>query len=63
MSGALHLENRGVSQLGLLLRIATPVARVIFSIVAFAFGRDRIYVAVTPFVFAILSYSLLGSAS
>src|SRR5271155_4408074 len=46
LSGALHLQGRAVIQLGLLLLIATPVARVVFSVFAFALERDRTYVAI-----------------
>jgi uncharacterized membrane protein len=55
---ALTLRGRGIIQLGLLLLIATPVARVAFSVAAFAFQRDRLYVVVTLVVLAILLYSL-----
>ena len=55
------LHGRGIIQLGLLLLIATPVARVAFSIFGFAQERDRMYVVFTVIVFAILLYSLLGS--
>ena len=54
-------RGRGWIQLGLLLLIATPIARVAFSIVGFAMERDRMYVAFTLIVLAILLYSLLGS--
>jgi uncharacterized membrane protein len=54
-------RGRGLIQLGLLLLIATPIARVAFSIVGFAMERDRMYVAFTLIVLAILLYSLLGS--
>jgi len=54
-------RGRGLIQLGLLLLIATPIARVAFSIVGFAIERDRMYVAFTLIVLAILLYSLLGS--
>jgi uncharacterized membrane protein len=47
-------------QFGLLLLIATPIARVAFSIFAFTLQRDRIYVIITLIVFAVLIYSLLG---
>jgi uncharacterized membrane protein len=56
-------RGRGLIQLGLLLLIATPIARVAFSIVGFALERDRMYVAFTVFVLAILLFSLLGSGS
>lgn len=55
------LHGRGIIQLGLLLLIATPVARVAFSIFGFAQERDRMYVVFTVIVFSILLFSLLGS--
>jgi uncharacterized membrane protein len=45
-------------QLGLLVLIATPVARVIFSLIAFVLERDRTYVGITAVVVVILAYSL-----
>jgi uncharacterized membrane protein len=59
---ALALDGRGIIQLGLLLLIATPVARVAFSIFGFAEEHDRMYVIVASIVLLILAYSLLGSA-
>lgn len=59
--GALHMSGRAIIQLGLLILIATPVARVAFSAVAFAIERDYLYVWITLFVLAVLLYSLLGS--
>ena len=57
---SLTWSSRGLIQLGLLLLIATPVARVAFSLVAFILERDRIYIIVTLIVLAILTFSLLG---
>ncbi len=54
-------RGRGLIQLGLLLLIATPIARVAFSVAGFAIERDRLYVVFTLIVLAILLYSLLGS--
>ena len=48
-------------QLGLLLLIATPVARVIFSAIVFAVENDRMYLLFTLLVLAVLLYSLFGS--
>jgi len=63
-AGILHesaaLEPRGLIMLGLLLLIATPVARVMFSIAAFALQRDRLYVLFTLLVLAVLLYSLFN---
>lgn len=58
---ATALSGRGIIQLGLLFLIATPIARVIFSIWAFAAERDRMYVVFTLIVLAILVFSLVGS--
>src|SRR5262249_55067181 len=60
---ALGLRGRGIIQLGLLLLIATPVARVAFSAWAFAEEKDRMYVGFTVIVFGVLLYSLLGSSA
>jgi uncharacterized membrane protein len=59
---AVGLSGRGIIQLGLLFLIATPVARVIFSIWGFAAERDRMYVVFTVIVLAILIFSLVGSS-
>lgn len=58
---ALALQGRGIIQLGLLWLIATPVARVVLSIVGFAAERDRMYVGFASIVLVILLYSLFGS--
>jgi len=57
---AARLRGRGLIQLGLLVLIATPVARVVFSVYAFSRQRDWTYVAVTLIVLGILCYSLFG---
>jgi uncharacterized membrane protein len=57
---ALAFRARGLIQLGLLLLIATPIARVAFSVAAFALQGDRLYVVVTLIVLAVLMYSLTG---
>ena len=61
IQGALHMSGRAIIQLGLLLLIATPVARVAFSAVAFAIEGDYLYVWITLFVLGVLLYSLFGS--
>jgi uncharacterized membrane protein len=64
VSGIIHdtlaWQARGVIQLGLLLLIATPVARVAFSVAAFAYERDWMYVGFTLIVLVLLLYSLSG---
>ena len=53
-------HSRGLIQVGLLLLIGTPLARVVFSVYAFARERDWLYTGVTVLVLAILMYSLFG---
>jgi uncharacterized membrane protein len=56
---ALAHDSRAIVQLGLALLIATPIARVAFTLVAFALQRDRVYVGVTLLVLALLLFGLL----
>jgi uncharacterized membrane protein len=58
---AIALQGKGIIQLGLLFLIATPVARVAFSIFGFAEEHDRMYVVVASIVLLVLAYSLIGS--
>jgi uncharacterized membrane protein len=60
MKSALSFHTRGLIQFGVLLLIATPIVRVVFSIIAFALQRDRTYVFVTVIVLSVLFYSLFG---
>jgi len=59
---SIHFSGRGIIQLGLIILIATPVARVAFAIYGFAAEGDRLYVGFTIAVLAVLLYSLIGSA-
>lgn len=60
LTNAIDLHSRGLIQFGLLLLVATPVARVAFSIFAFARQCDFTYVVLTLVVFTVLIYSLVG---
>jgi uncharacterized membrane protein len=55
---AMHLSGRGMIQAGLLLLVATPVARVIFSVFGFFRERDYTYVVLTLIVLGVLLFSL-----
>jgi uncharacterized membrane protein len=59
-SDAIDFRGRGIIQLGLLLLIATPVARVVFTVIAFLRERDWTYLVVTLIVLGILLYGLLS---
>src|SRR5688500_11628354 len=53
-------SGRAIIQLGLLLLIATPVARVAYSAAAFARRRDRAYTVIALIVLAVLLYGRLS---
>jgi uncharacterized membrane protein len=60
VDAARALDSRGILQLGVLLLLATPVARVALSVLAFARQRDLTYVVVTAIVLVLLLASLLA---
>jgi uncharacterized membrane protein len=57
---AVCLRGRGLIQLGLLLLIATPIARVALSAFDFLRERDWLYVMVTLIVLSVLVYGLVS---
>lgn len=61
VNAVLSGSRRGIIQLGLLILIATPVLRVIISLLTFLLQREFIYVIVTSLVLASLTYSLIGA--
>jgi uncharacterized membrane protein len=54
----MELKSRAVMQSGILLLIATPLARVLFSLLGFIAEKDWIYVLITLIVLIILGLSL-----
>jgi uncharacterized membrane protein len=52
-------DPAAIVQLGVLLLIATPIARVVFAAIGFAVERDRLYVAISLAVLAVLIFGLL----
>jgi len=58
-AGLAVLRPIAVAQAGLLVLLATPVVRVAVSLVAFGLERDRLYVAITATVLALLLVSIV----
>ena len=58
---ALTLDSRAIIQLGFLILLATPIARVVLLLVGFVRERDGLYVLVSALVLAVLAYSVIGS--
>jgi uncharacterized membrane protein len=53
-----RFRGRGFIMAGLILLIATPIARVAFSVVAFLRQRDHVYMIVTLIVLVVLLFSV-----
>jgi len=63
IDGVRELRGQAIVMAGLLLLIATPIARVAFSVIAFIVERDRVYVCITILVLALLLASLAAGAA
>jgi uncharacterized membrane protein len=59
VSGMVSLDPASIIQLGFLILLATPVARVALSLFLFAAEEDRYYVYITASVLMILLFSML----
>ncbi len=55
-------DGVAVIELGVLLLIATPIARVLFAVVSFALEQDWLYVAISVVVFVILVFGIVHSS-
>lgn len=54
-------EPAAIIQLAVLLLIATPVARVVFALIAFGIERDKLYIIVSSVVLAVLLFGFFHS--
>ncbi|MBF2008722.1 DUF1634 domain-containing protein [Chlorogloeopsis fritschii PCC 9212] len=61
VTAVLSGSRRGIIQLGLLLLVATPILRVVVSLLFFVKQRNWIYVTITTLVLTALIYSLVGA--
>ena len=55
---ALQGRGRSIIQLGLFILIATPVARIVFSIIGYILERDYLYIIITVIVLGVILFSL-----
>jgi uncharacterized membrane protein len=63
IEGVREVRGQAIITLGLLLLIATPVARVAVSIAVFVIERDRLYVVITTVVLGLLLLSFVLGAN
>jgi len=60
IEGVFAFKGRAIIQLGIILLIATPIARVLTSAIGFVAEKDYLYVTITLVVLAIIMFSMLG---
>ena len=60
LRGVAAMDARAMTQLGLVLLILTPIARVALTLGAFVLQRDRTYVALTLVVLVVLTIGLFS---
>ncbi|MEO6894378.1 MAG: DUF1634 domain-containing protein [Ginsengibacter sp.] len=63
IKGVIQFDSLSIIQLGLLLLIATPISRVIFSVIGFSVEKDYLYVIISLIVLAIIAYSIFSVAT
>jgi uncharacterized membrane protein len=59
LRGIARGDSSAIIELGILLLVATPIGRVVFAVVAFAIEGDRLYVAISLTVLAVLLFGML----
>lgn len=60
VQGILDFRGRSIIQLGIILLIATPILRIVFSIVGFILEKDRLYIFISLLVLFIIFISSIG---
>ncbi|HEY5464232.1 MAG TPA: DUF1634 domain-containing protein [Hanamia sp.] len=60
INGVIHFDSLSIIQFGILLLIATPISRVIFSVIGFLFEKDYLYVIISLIVLGIIAYSIFS---
>ena len=60
ISGVLAFRGRAIIQAGIILLIATPVLRIIFSFIGFIIEKDRLYTFISLLVLLIIIASMVS---
>ncbi|MEO6520508.1 MAG: DUF1634 domain-containing protein [Mucilaginibacter sp.] len=60
IGGIFDLRGRAIIQFGIILLIATPIARVLLSAISFAAEKDYLYVGIAVIVLSVITISMLG---
>jgi len=58
-NGIITFRGQAIIQFGIILLIATPILRVIFSTIGFVLEKDKLYIAISLLVLLIIFISML----
>lgn len=59
-TGIFNGKGRDVITLGIIILLATPTVRILFSLLGYALEKDKMYMVITLIVLAIISVSVMG---
>jgi len=54
------MNAKGIIQLGVVALIATPILRILFSLIGFIIEKDRLYSIITLVVLSVMMFSIFG---
>jgi len=60
LNGVFALQAKGIIQLGVMVLIATPILRILFSLIGFVLEKDKLYVGITLVVLCVILLSTFG---
>jgi uncharacterized membrane protein len=60
VQGIIDFRGRSIIQLGIILLIATPILRIIFSAIGFVLEKDKLYVFISLLVLLIIFFSSIS---
>ncbi len=60
LHGAMALQAKAIIQLGVIVLIATPILRILFSLIGFTLEKDKLYVVITLVVLCVILLSTFG---
>ncbi|RTL53239.1 MAG: DUF1634 domain-containing protein [Sphingobacteriales bacterium] len=61
--GLKEWKGQAIIQLGIMVLIFTPIARIVFSFIGFLIEKDLLYMLLTLIVLAIITFSLLAGTN
>jgi uncharacterized membrane protein len=58
--GVTGMKAKGIIEFGVMVLIATPILRILFSLIGFILEKDRLYIGITMVVLSVMMISIFG---